>query len=170
MPHFDGADSKKNCPRKQMFSRHIKNEQQTVWVCCSCFSDCKAVKSFSDFPHNVVRNDPLCFLVPEYGFSVMECDLHNCFHIKGNSTEQFIPCLLQCRRLNLWHDGGNLLFCYSLRNLFHFCPVFCGSAAVSILCTAAKISDFLVGGWMVTAYKTHIVFLLLVAGCGFGIA
>ena len=56
------------------------------------------------------------------------------------------------------------MFCYSLSNLFHFCPVFCGSAAVSVLCTTAKISDFLVGGWMVTAYKTHIVFLLLVAG------
>ena len=153
-----------------MFSRHIKNEQQTVWVCCSCFSDCKAVKSLSDFSHNAVRYDLFRFLVSEYGFSVMERDLHNCFHVKSYGAEQFIPCLLQCRRLNLWHDCCNLLFCDFFRYLFHFCPVFCGSAAVSVLCTTAKISNFLVGGWMVTAYKTHIVFLLLVAGRGFGIA
>ena len=31
MPHFDGADSKKNCPRKQMFSRHIKTSSRLSW-------------------------------------------------------------------------------------------------------------------------------------------
>lgn len=48
---------------------------------------CKAVKSLSDFPHNAVRYDLLCFAIPEYGFSVMECYLHHSFHIKGNGAE-----------------------------------------------------------------------------------
>jgi hypothetical protein len=38
--------------------------------------------------------------------------------------------------LNLWDDGGKFLFCDFLRYLFHFCPVFCGSAAVKVLCAA----------------------------------
>ena len=102
---------------------------------------CKAVKSLSDFPHNAVRYDPLCFLVPEYGLPVMECDLHNCFHVKGNGAEQFIPCLLQCCRLNLWDDSSKFLFCDFLRYLLHFCPVLFGSAAVSVLCVAGVVES-----------------------------
>ena len=94
---------------------------------------CKAIKSLSDFSHNVVRYDLLRFLVSEYGFSVMERDLHNCFYVKGNGAEQFIPCLLQCRRLYLWDNGGNLLFCNFLRYLSHFCPVLFCSASMSVV-------------------------------------
>ena len=100
---------------------------------------CKAVKSLSDFPHNALCNDPLCFLIPEYGFSVVECHLHNSFHIKSNGTQQFIPCLLQCYRLYLRDDGGNLLVCNFRCNHPHFCPVFFGSAAVSVLCIICHI-------------------------------
>ena len=91
------------------------------------------VKSLSDFPHNVVCYDPLCFLVPEYGFSILKSHMDNGFHINGKGTQQIVPCLLQCRRLYLWNDGSNLLVCYSPRYLFHFCPVFCGVSAVSVL-------------------------------------
>lgn len=93
------------------------------------------VKSLSDFPHNAVRYDLLRFLVPENLFAVCESHLNNCFNIKGNGAQQIVPCLLQRRRLYLWHDGGKFLVCDSFRYLFHFCPVFCGSAAVSVLCS-----------------------------------
>ena len=97
---------------------------------------CKAVKSLSDFPHNALCNCLLCSAIPPYLFAVMECDFDNCFHIKGNGTEQIIPCLLQCRRLNLWDKGSKFLFCDSFRYLFHFCPVFCAVPAVTVLCVA----------------------------------
>lgn len=31
MTHFEGADSLKNCPRKQMFFRHIKTSSRLAW-------------------------------------------------------------------------------------------------------------------------------------------
>ena len=110
-------------------------------VCCSCYSDRKPGKPLSDFPHNAVRYDLLCFAIPEYGFSVMECYLHHSFHVKCDGSEQIIPCLLQCRRLNLWDDGSKFLVCDFLRYLFHFCPVGLGSAAVSILCVAGVVES-----------------------------
>ena len=66
---------------------NIKNEQQAVLVCCSYYSDLKTIKSLSDFPHNVVRDDALRALIPEYLFSVCECNLYNCFHVKGKGTQ-----------------------------------------------------------------------------------
>ena len=51
------------------------------------YSNLKPIKTLSDFPHNAVRYDLLCFAIPEYGFSVMECYLHHSFHIKGNGAE-----------------------------------------------------------------------------------
>ena len=105
-------------------------------VCCSCYSDRKPGKPLSDFPHNAIRYDSLRFAIPKYGFSIMECYLHHGFHIKGDSTEQIIPCLLQCCRLNLWDDSGKFLFCDFLRYLLHFCPVLFGTSTVAVLCIA----------------------------------
>ena len=118
----------------------IRRKRAVLFMNCS-FSFCmklvrKPGKPLSDFPHNALCNCLLRPTVTPYLFTVMECDFHNCFHIKGNGTEQFIPCLLQCRCLNLRHNGGKFLFCYSFRYLLHFCPVFCAVSAVSILCVA----------------------------------
>ena len=70
---------------------HIRRKRAVLFLNCS-FSFCmklvrKPGKPLSDFPHNAVRYDLLCFAIPEYGFSVMECYLHHSFHIKGNGAE-----------------------------------------------------------------------------------
>ena len=95
----------------------------------------KPIKALFDFPHNTVSNDPLRAFVTEDPFSVFESYLNNRFHINGKSTQQVVPRLLQRFCLNLRDDGGNFAVCDSFRYLFHFCPVFCGSAAVSVLCS-----------------------------------
>ena len=97
------------------------------------YLDLKPIKVFSDFPHDAIGNHFLRFTIPKYGFPILECYMYNCFHIKGNRTQQIIPCLLQRRRLNLWDDSSKFFFCYSLRNFPELCPVFFFSAAVSVL-------------------------------------
>ena len=123
---------------------NIKIEQQAVLVCCSYYSDRKSGKSLPDFPHNAVRYHLLRFTIPEYGFSVMECYLHNGFHIKGDGAEQIIPCLPQCFRLDFGDDGRKFLFCDSFRNLLHLIPVFGCSAAVTVLCVTGVVESAVV--------------------------
>ena len=136
------------------------------------YSDRKAVKSLSDFPHNVLCNCLLCPTVPPYLFAIMECDFHNCFHIKGNGAEQIVPCLLQSRRLNLRYDGSKFLLRDFFRYLPYFCPVFFGSTAVSVLCVAPP-GITAVSIFAIRSVRTVIDYHLLSSPCpvagGFGI-
>ena len=113
--------------------RAVRLHELLVFHCM--YSDLKPIKALSDFSHNAISNHLLRLTIAPYSFAICECYADHSFYIKRNGTQQIIPCLLQCRRLNLWHNCGNLLFCDSFRYLFHFCPVFCGSAAVSVLCS-----------------------------------
>ena len=102
----------------------------------------------------------------------MECDFHNCFHIKGNGAEQIVPCLLQSRRLNLWYDGSKFLFRNFFRYLSHFRSVFGCSAAVSVLCVAPP-GITAVSIFAICSVRTVIDYHLLSSPCpvagGFGI-
>ena len=97
------------------------------------YSNLKSIKTLSDFPHKAISNHLLCLTIAPYCFAIRECDTDHSFHIKGNCAEQFFSCLPQCRRLYLRDDGSKFFFCYSLRNFPELCPVFFGSAAVSVL-------------------------------------
>ena len=97
------------------------------WLCR------KAIKQFSDFPHYAIGYHFLRFTIPKYGFPILECYMYNCFNIKGNGAQQIFSCLPQCRRLNLRDDSSKFFVCYLFRNFPELCPVFFGSAAVSVL-------------------------------------
>lgn len=141
-------------------------------VCCSCYSDRKPRKPISDFPHNAIRNNSLCSLVPEHLFSVCKSHFHNCFNINSKGTHQIIPCLLQCCGLYLRNDSSKFLFCDFFRYLPHFCLVLFCSAAVAVLCAAGVIesaifADGISSTGIVVDY--HCLTSLCVAGWGFGI-
>ena len=97
------------------------------------YSNLKPIKALSDFPHNAIGNNLLCLAIAPYCFAICERNADNSFHIKGNGTEQIFSCLPQCRRLYLWDDSSKFFVCHSLRNFPELCPVFFGSAAVSVL-------------------------------------
>ena len=105
------------------------------------YSNLKPIKALSDFPHNAISNYLLCLAIAPYSFAICERNADNSFHIKGNSAEQIIPCLPQCRRLNLRDNGSKFFVGFPFRYLFHFCPVFFCSAAVSVLCVAGVVES-----------------------------
>lgn len=72
--------------------RAVRIYELLVFRCM--YSHLKSIKVFSDFPHDAIGNHLLRFTIPKNSFSVLECYLHNCFHIKGNGAEQTSPCLL----------------------------------------------------------------------------
>lgn len=96
-------------------------------------SDLKPIKTLSDFPHKAIGNHFLGLAIAPYCFAISKRNADHSFHIKGNGAKQFFSCLVQGRRLYLRDDGSKFFFGYSLRNFTELCPVFFGSAAVSVL-------------------------------------
>ena len=117
--------------------RAVRIYELLVFRCM--YSNLKPIKALSDFPHKAIGNYLLCLAIAPYCFAICECDADNSFHVKGNCAEQFFSCLPQCRRLNLRDDSSKFFVCYSLRNFPELCPVFFGSAAVSVLRVAGVI-------------------------------
>ena len=117
--------------------RAVRKFELLVFRCL--YSDLKPIKALSDFPHNAISNYLLCLAIAPYCFAICECDADNSFHIKGKGAQQIFSCLPQCRRLYLWDDSSKFFVCHSLRNFPELCPVFFGSAAVSVLCAAGVI-------------------------------
>ena len=119
--------------------RAVRKFELLVFRCL--YSDLKPIKALSDFPHNAISNNLLCLAIAPYCFAICECDADNSFHIKGKGAQQIFSCLPQCRRLNLRDDSSKFFVCYSLRNFPELCPVFFGSAAVSVLCVAGVVES-----------------------------
>ena len=117
--------------------RAVRIYELLVFRCM--YSNLKPIKTLSDFPHNAISNYLLCLAIAPYSFAICERNADNSFHIKGKGAQQIFSCLPQCRRLNLWDDSSKFFVCYSLRNFPELCPVFFGSAAVSVLCVAGVI-------------------------------
>ena len=117
--------------------RAVRKFELLVFRCM--YSNLKSIKTLSDFPHKAISNYLLCLAIAPYCFAICECDADNSFHIKGKGAQQIFSCLPQCHRLNLWNDGSKFFFCFPFRYLFHFCPVFFCSSAVSVLCVAGVI-------------------------------
>ena len=117
--------------------RAVRIYELLVFRCI--YSNLKPIKALSDFPHKAIGNHLLRFVIAPYCFAVGKRNANNSFHIKGNCAEQFFSCLPQCRRLYLWDDSSKFFVCHSLRNFPELCPVFFGSAAVSVLRVAGVI-------------------------------
>ena len=111
--------------------RAVRIYELLVFRCM--YSNLKPIKALSDFPHKAIGNYLLCLAIAPYGFAIGKRNANNSFHIKGNCAEQFFSCLPQCRRLNLRDNGSKFFLCYLFRNFPELCPVFFGSAAVSVL-------------------------------------
>lgn len=119
--------------------RAVRLHELLVFRCL--YSNLKPIKTLSDFPHNAISNHLLRLAIAPYCFAVSKRNADHSFHIKGNGAQQIFSCLLQCRRLNLWDNGSKFFFCYPLRNFPELCPVFFGSAAVSVLCVAGVVES-----------------------------
>ena len=111
--------------------RAVRKFELLVFRCL--YSDLKPIKALSDFPHNAISNYLLCLAIAPYCFAIGKRNADNSFHIKGKGAQQIFSCLPQCRRLNLRDDSSKFFVCFPFRYLFHFCPVFFCSAAVSVL-------------------------------------
>lgn len=119
--------------------RAVRIYELLVFRCM--YSDLKPIKTLSDFPHNAIGNHPLRLAIAPYCFAISKGNIDHSFHIKGNRAEKLFSCLPQCLRLNLWDDSSKFFVCYSLRNFPELCPVFFGSAAVSVLCVAGVVES-----------------------------
>ena len=133
------------------------------------YSDLKPIKTLSDFPHKAIGNHFLGLAIAPYCFAISKRNADHSFHIKGNGAKQFFSCLVQGRRLYLRDDGSKFFFGYSLRNFTELCPVFFGSAAVSVLRSPpAQISVIRCLLSYITGYILSHFYPPVVAGRGFG--
>ena len=99
----------------------------------------------SDFPHNGIGNNLLCFAVTEDGFPIFKSYVDGASHVKGQFAQKCSVCLFCGGTLYLRNYVCYALLHNLLCNLHHLPAVFFCIAAVSILIAPiAKTSVFIV--------------------------